>query len=72
VTTRVFVDTSALYAVLASDDWDHIVAASRWHAPFDQVRLDPTLAVTHSAVVPEVAALVQRRLGMAALRDLST
>jgi uncharacterized protein len=70
VTTRVFVDTSALYAVLASDDPDHIVATSRWHALLDQVRLDPTLAVTHSAVVTEVAALVQRRLGMAAVRDL--
>ena len=70
MTAPVFVDTSALYAVLASDDPDHRIATSRWDALLDMVLREPTSAVTHSGVVTEVAALVQRRLGMAAVRDL--
>jgi uncharacterized protein len=70
VTAPVFVDTSALYAVLATDDPDHGVATSRWNALLDAVLLDPASAVTHSGVVTEAAALVQRRLGMAGVRDL--
>ena len=70
MTAPVFVDTSALYAVLASDDPDHGVATLRWNTLLDMVLLDPTSAVTHSGVVTEAAALVQRRLGMAAVRDL--
>jgi predicted nucleic acid-binding protein len=61
---EVFVDTSALYALLASADPSH-ERASRGFA-----RLAGRRLVTHSYVVVEAAALVQRRLGMAATRDL--
>ena len=66
----VFVDTSAFYAMLDPADASHPVAAPRWHSLLDALRLDPTLAVTHSGVLTESAALIQRRLGMAAVRGL--
>jgi len=68
--TPVFVDTSALYAVLAADDPDHEAAADRWHQLLDRMANDGTTPVTHSGVVTEISALVQRRLGLAALRAL--
>lgn len=66
----VFVDTSALYAVLAADDPDHQPAADRWHRLLDQMTEDGTTPVTHSGIVTDVSVLVQRRLGMDALRAL--
>jgi predicted nucleic acid-binding protein len=60
----VFVDTSALYAVLDVNDPDHERAAGL----LAQLRDD--LALTHNYVVAESAAVVQRRLGMAAVRAL--
>jgi predicted nucleic acid-binding protein len=61
----VFVDTSALYAVLDRDDDNHLSAARIYPALLDKVRL-----ATHNYVVVETAALVQRRLPADALRDL--
>lgn len=66
----VFIDTSALYAVLAADDPDHTAAAERWHRLLDQMTAEGTTPVTHCGVVTEISALVQRRLGLAALRAL--
>ena len=63
---RVFVDTSALYAVLDADDACHDVAASalrRLLAARDQL-------VTTNYVVLEVIALLQRRIGITAVRSL--
>jgi predicted nucleic acid-binding protein len=57
----VFVDTSALYALLDEDDRQHRLAVSAWPDLLDRQRL-----VTHAYVVVEVSALVQRRLGMSA------
>lgn len=68
--TPVFVDTSALYAMLDVADASHPVAARRWTALLDVLQLDPTAALTHSGVLTESAALIQRRLGMRALRGL--
>lgn len=62
----VFVDTSGLYATLDRDDTFHQQASERWH------RLLSTrepLVLTNYILV-ETAALVQRRLGMEALRTL--
>jgi uncharacterized protein len=62
----VFVDTSALYAVLDRDDENHDHAAKNWHrlitsaAPF----------ITHNYVLVETAALAQHRLGLPAVRAL--
>ena len=62
-----FVDTSALYALLDGDDRFHALAATAW------LELLPSedQLVTSSYVLVEACALVQRRLGIAAVRDLS-
>jgi len=62
----VFVDTSALYAVLDRDDAQHAAAAEVWRRLVDgEDRL-----VCSNYVLIEACALVQNRLGMKALRAL--
>ncbi|MGH8924283.1 MAG: type II toxin-antitoxin system VapC family toxin [Acidimicrobiia bacterium] len=61
----VFVDTSALYATLDAADPVHPLAARAFFS------LRGEELMTHNYVVVESAALVQRRLGSAALRDLA-
>jgi len=63
---KVFADTSALYAILDRDDDRHDDAASTWR---DLVERGATL-VTSNYVAVETHALVQHRLGMAAVRAL--
>lgn len=63
----VFVDTSGLYAVLDGDDANHGTATATWDALLDDTTL--TLRST-SYVLVEITALVQRRLGMEAVRTL--
>ena len=60
-----FVDTSAMYALLDHADLNHDVADETFRFLFQG---EPLL--THSHVVIESAAVVQRRLGSAAVRDL--
>ncbi len=62
---KTFVDTSALYALLDEDDQNHQAAAA-WFAAAERAEV----LVSHSYVVVESAALVQRRLGPAAVRTL--
>lgn len=62
----IFVDTSALYAVLDRDDHNHRAARDQWT---DLLSGKDTLLVTNYILV-ESAALVQHRLGMEALRSL--
>lgn len=66
----VFVDTSALYAVLDADDPNHPQARVGWERLLDALATGTTSVLTHSGVLTETAALVQRRLGMEALRAL--
>jgi predicted nucleic acid-binding protein len=61
----IFVDTSAIYALLADDDESHAAAAATFGVLGESEEL-----VTHGYVVSEAAALVQRRLGPVALRTL--
>lgn len=61
----VFVDTSALYALLDEDDRHHLSAVERWRNLLDHEDL-----VTTTYVVIETSALVQRRLGHAAAEQL--
>lgn len=61
----VFVDTSALYALVDEDDLHYEVAASTWGD-----LLDHELLVTHTYVVVETSALLQRRFGTTAAARL--
>jgi predicted nucleic acid-binding protein len=63
----VFVDTSALLAVLDADERRHGAAKARWTA---LVESEEAL-VTTSYVLVEVHALVQSRLGVPAVRSLA-
>ena len=63
----VFIDTSALYALLDRDDRNHAAAA----AVFPGL-LEETALCTTSYVTVEAAALAQRRLGNQAVRSLLT
>lgn len=62
----IFLDTSALYAVVAADDPNHRAAA----AEFEDLLSAPL--VTHNYVVVESIALVHSRFGHAAARRLIT
>lgn len=62
----VFVDTSALYAVLDDDEPSHLRALDTWRGLVPSTRL-----VTHSFVVIECVELVRRRLGPQAVVDLT-
>ena len=64
---NVFVDTSALYAVLSRTDRNHADAADRWRAFVS----DPAVKLfTSNYVVVEACALVRSRLGRLAVADL--
>ena len=67
---QVFVDTSALYATLDADDGQHEAAADGWKQLLDGLEHGDLAAVTHSSILVETTALVQRRLGMTAVRTL--
>lgn len=62
----VFVDTSALYALLDADDAHHVDARAAWQ----RLAAAEATLVTHSYVLVETIALVQHRLGLAAVRAL--
>ncbi len=64
----VFVDSSALYAVLDASDASHPVAARVWLRLLEQREV---LLTTNYHVV-ETFALVQRRLGLHAVRTFDT
>ena len=61
---RVFIDTSAFYALLDRDDESHRKAKNSWA---DLLKNDDTL-VTNNYVLVETFALIQQRLGMDAVR----
>jgi predicted nucleic acid-binding protein len=60
----ILVDTSAFHAVLDVDDRHHAAAI----ATLDQLRSSGVQLLTHEYVVAESTALIQRRLGLGALR----
>ncbi|MGI8573769.1 MAG: type II toxin-antitoxin system VapC family toxin [Egibacteraceae bacterium] len=62
----VFVDTSALFALLDPDDAEHLAAV----AYLASLEEPATPLITHDYVVVEASALVQRRLGMTSVRRL--
>ncbi len=64
----IFVDTSAIFAVLSSDDSNHEQAKQEWS---NLLTREEELVSTNYVLV-EVIALVQRRLGMEAIRIFET
>lgn len=62
----VFVDSSGLYALIDAGSNEHGEAVAEWR----RLRDDATRLRTHSYVVLETVALLQRRLGMGAVADL--
>ena len=64
---KVFVDTSAFFALLDSDDSNHRKAKEEWSDLLND--LDNTLVTTNYVVV-ESFALAQNRLGLEAARGL--
>jgi predicted nucleic acid-binding protein len=63
---RIFVDTSALLAILDEDDRSHSDAADTFRSLLESADL-----ITHNYVLVECLALVRRRLGTAAVAQLS-
>ena len=61
---RIFVDTSAFYALLDRDDTNHAKAKRAWG---EIIQLDNAL-ITSNYVLVEAFALVQSRLGLEAVR----
>ena len=61
----IFADTSALYAVIDRDDQNHARARILWEDLLD--RSAPLL--THNYVLIEMGALLQRRIGIFAIRE---
>jgi len=62
----IFVDTSALYAVLDRSDANHAAAKAQWSG----LMQGNALLLVSNYVLIEIATLVQNRLGMEALRAL--
>ncbi len=60
----IFIDTSAFYALLDADDQNHKRARAAWSEWLDQ----PTRFFCSNYVLLECVALIQRRLGMLAVR----
>jgi len=65
--SMVFVDTSGFYAVLDRDDGNHVPAKAAWERMVGEARL-----LTNNYVLVETAALVQHRLGMAAVQAFTS
>lgn len=61
----VFIDTSALYALMDADDQHHARARDAWVEWLEQ----PVQFLTTNYVLLESLALIQRRLGMEAARQ---
>lgn len=64
---RVFVDTSALVALVDASEDEHAACGGAWKT----LLLDDASLVTSSYVMVETYALVQRRLGLEAVRVLT-
>lgn len=68
--TPVFLDTSALLALLDAEDPFHDDAKRSWERLLNAVRARQHFLLTHYAVVVESSALIARRLGVQAVRQL--
>lgn len=71
MTEPIFVDTSVLYAMLDNSDRSHQMATSYWDRLLDEIVTGDFVGITHYGVVLEATSLVQRRLGLAYVRQLA-
>lgn len=62
---RIFIDTSAFFALLDNNDAHHLPAKKAWEK---MLREDSTL-LTSNYILVECFALLQNRLGLGAVRD---
>ena len=65
----IFIDTSAFYAILDRNDRVHRAARETWTTMLSGDATPPL--VTSNYILVETFALVQARLGLAAVRDLN-
>src|SRR5215211_2344470 len=65
---KIFVDTSALYALMSTEDQDRKLAAKTWE---DALKREDVL-FTNNYVLVECFALIQSRLGLEFVRALQT
>ncbi len=68
--TPVFVDTSALLAFLDAEDENNELAVAGWFRLLEGLESEEFCGLTHYGVMLESSALVQRRFGMGAVREL--
>ncbi len=66
----VFVDTSALYTLLDAEQRFHDHAKRTWDRLLASTRSGQQPLLTHHAIIMEATALIARRLGMQAVREL--
>lgn len=64
----VFIDTSALYSLMDKNEVNHTSASQIWQ----RILVDGQVLVATNYVLLETNALLQKRLGMAAVADLQT
>ena len=62
---KLFIDTSAFYSLLDREDINHLAARTIWRRAVS----DGTDLITSNYVLIETTALLQHRLGIAAVRD---
>ena len=67
MTDKIIVDTSAFYALAVPNDRFH----HQSHSAFASLVAAKSHLITTSYILSETAALIQRRIGMEALRELS-
>jgi uncharacterized protein len=62
---RLYIDTSAFFALLDKDDASHLSAKKAWETMLQEDRI----LLTSNYVLVECFALIQNRLGLRAVRD---
>ena len=65
--TWFFVDTSAIFAILDADDQHHAVAKAAWI----ELLQSENVLLTSNYILVEACALLQNRLGLAAVRTFN-
>jgi len=63
---KIFIDTSALFALLDGDDDNHKKAKKEWMLMLEQ----DSMLITSNYIVVEITALIQNRLGIDAVKAL--